>query len=78
MDVVGCGLPLRAGGAGELLDHAGRDNLLSRTFRHHLGAVGVGMGLIADALQASDTVLQRRVVQINDTVFDGVIEPLEP
>ena len=33
---------------GEFLDQRGRDGLLSRTFRHRLGAVGVGLGLIAD------------------------------
>jgi len=60
------------------LDHGRRDSLLPRAFRRRLGAVGIGLGLIANALQAGDTVLQRRVVQIGDTVFDGVIEPLEP
>ena len=45
---------------------------------HRLGALGVGLGLIADGLQAGDAVLQRRVVQIGDAVLDGVVEPLEP
>ena len=67
-----------AGGPGEFLDHGGRDRLLARAFRHRLGAVGVGLGLIADRLQAGDALLQRRVVQVGDADLDGVIEPLEP
>ena len=66
-----------AGRPGELLDHGGRDCLLPRAFRHRLCALGVGLGLIADRLQASDALLQRRVVQVGDTGLDGVIEPLE-
>ena len=42
------------------------------------GAVGVGLGLIADGLEAGDAVLEGRVVQVGDAVFDGVVEALEP
>ena len=63
---------------GELLDHRGRDRLLPGAFHHRVGALGVGLGLIADRLQAGDALLQRRVVQIGDAGLDGVIEPLEP
>ncbi len=67
-----------AGGSGEFLDHGGRDRLLPGAFRHRLGAVGVGLGLIANGLQAGDALLQGRVVQVRDAGLDGVIEPLEP
>ncbi len=67
-----------AGGSGEFLDHGGRDRLLPRAFRHRLGAVGVGLGLIADCLQAGNALLQGRVVQVGDAGLDGVIEPLQP
>jgi hypothetical protein len=36
------------GVTGELLDHGGRDSLLSRAFGHRLGAVGIGLGPIAE------------------------------
>jgi len=44
-----------SGGPGECLDHGGRDRLLPRAFRHRLGAVGIGLGLIAYGLEAGDT-----------------------
>jgi len=67
-----------SGGLGEFLDHSGGDCLLPRTFRHRLGAVGVGLGLVAYRLQTGDAFLQGRVVQIGDASLDGVIEPLQP
>ncbi|MEZ5688433.1 MAG: hypothetical protein R3E21_06565 [Caenibius sp.] len=39
--------------------------------------VGVGLGLIANSLEAVDAVFQCRVVQIGNACFDSVIEPLE-
>ena len=67
-----------AGGAGEFFDHGRRDRLLPRAFRHRLGTFGVGLRLIADGLEASYAILERRVVQIGDAGLDGVIKPLEP
>jgi hypothetical protein len=67
-----------AGTPGEFLDHRGRDRLLPRAFRHRLGAVGIGLGLIADRFQAHDALLQRRVFQAGDAALDGVVQPLEP
>ena len=67
-----------AGGCHEFLDHGGRDRLLAHAFGHRLGAVGVGLGLVADGFQAGDALLQGRVVQVGNTAFDGVVEALEP
>jgi hypothetical protein len=39
-----------SGGSGEFLDHGGRDRLVTRALRQRLGAIGVGLGLIADGL----------------------------
>jgi hypothetical protein len=47
-----------ARGSGERLNDGGRDRLLPHTLCHRLGAVGVGPGLIAVALQAGDVLLQ--------------------
>ncbi|MGE4340217.1 MAG: hypothetical protein AB7E55_30330 [Pigmentiphaga sp.] len=66
-----------AGGCGELAQHLRRDGRLARVLEHGLRPVGVGLGLIADGLEAVDTIFQSRVVQIGNTCFDGVIEPLE-
>ncbi|WP_245439454.1 hypothetical protein [Aminobacter sp. MSH1] len=46
-------------------------------FEQGLRPIGVGPRLIAENLQASDPLLQRRVVQIGNARLDGVIEPLE-
>ncbi|WGJ15143.1 hypothetical protein QEV83_02210 [Methylocapsa sp. D3K7] len=67
-----------AGRPRKLLDHGGRDCLLPRAFRHGLGVIGVGLGLIADRLEDGDSLLERRIVQIGDAGLDGVIEPLQP
>ena len=45
--------------------------------KHGLGALGVGLRLIADGLEAVDAVLERRVVQVGDARLDGVVEALE-
>ncbi len=42
-----------------------------------LSALGVGLGLIADGLQAGDALLHRRVVQVSDPGLDGIIERFE-
>ncbi len=60
-------------GPGELLDHRGRDRLLPCALRHRLGTLGVYLGLIADCLQASDALLQRRIVQVGDAGFGGFV-----
>ena len=44
---------------------------------HRPGALGAGLSVIADGLEAVDAVLERRIVQIGDARFDGVIEALE-
>ena len=64
-----------AGRTGELLDHGRRDCLLPRAFRHRLGALGVGLGLISNRRQAADALLQRRVAQVSYAGLDRVIEP---
>ena len=50
---------------------------MAGTFEQRLRPVGIGPGLIAENLEASDALLERRVVQISHARFDGVIEPLE-
>jgi hypothetical protein len=65
-----------AGSPGEPLHHRGRDRLLPYTLGQRLGAVGVGLGLIAYDLQASDALFQCGVFQIGDSGLDGIIEPL--
>ena len=64
-------------GFGEGADHLRGDGLGSRVVEHGLGALGIGLRLIADGLEAVDTVLERRVVQVGDTRLDGVVEALE-
>ena len=51
--------------------------MLPDVLQHGRGALGVGLRLIADRLQAGDALLQRRVVQVGDAGLDGVVEPLE-
>jgi hypothetical protein len=46
-----------AGGPSEFLNHGGRDRLLPGAFRQRLGAVGIGLGLIAYRLQSGDALL---------------------
>jgi hypothetical protein len=67
-----------AGGSCEFLDHGRRDRLLACAFGHRLGAVGVGLGLVADSFQGGDALLQGRVIKVGDTAFDGVVKALEP
>jgi hypothetical protein len=66
------------GGCSEFLDHGGRDRPLARALSHRVGAIGVGLGLVADGVQADDALLERRIVQVGDAGLDGVIEPLQP
>jgi hypothetical protein len=42
-----------------------------------LGALGIGLGLITDGLEAVDAILERRIVQVGNTRLDGVIKALE-
>ncbi len=50
---------------------------MAGAFEQRLRPVGIGPRLIADDLEAGDTLLERRVVQIGNARLDGVIEPLE-
>ena len=65
-------------GPGESLDHCGVIACWLDAFQHRGGALGVGLRLVADRLEACDALLQRRVVEIGDAGLDGVIEPLQP
>ncbi|WP_233141385.1 hypothetical protein [Haematobacter missouriensis] len=58
-------------------DHCGAKGAVTRAFKHSLRTVGVGPGLIADHLEASYPLLERRVVQIGNTGLDGIVEALE-
>ncbi len=54
----------------------GRDGR-SDPFKGTLGPLRIGVGLFADGLQLGNAVLQHRVGEIGDAIFDGVVEPLE-
>jgi hypothetical protein len=58
-------------------DHCGTERAVAGAFEQCLSAVGVNPGLIAENLEAGNTLLECRVVQIGNTRLDGVIEPLE-
>jgi hypothetical protein len=62
---------------GEFAQHLRRDRLVPRVLKHGLGAFGIGLRLIADCLEAVDTILERRVIQAGYTRLDGVVEALE-
>ncbi|WP_303385064.1 hypothetical protein [Paracoccus sp. (in: a-proteobacteria)] len=62
---------------GEAPDHRGTEGAVAGAFKQRLCAVGVGPRLIADDLEAGDTLLERRVVQIGNARLDGVVEALE-
>jgi hypothetical protein len=47
-------------------------------FEHGGRSFRLGLRLIADRFEAGDAVLERRVVQIGNAAFDGVVKPLEP
>jgi hypothetical protein len=63
-------------GFGEGAHHLRSNGIVAGVFKHGLGALGIGLRLIADGLQAVDTVLKRRIVQVGDARLDGVIEAL--
>jgi hypothetical protein len=63
-------------GFGEGAHHLRGNGLAAGVFKHGLGALGIGLRLIADGLQAVDAVLERRVVQVGDACLDGVVEAL--
>ena len=50
-------------GFGEGAHHLRGNGLAAGVLKHGLGALGIGLRLIADGLQAVDTVFERRVVQ---------------
>ncbi len=64
-----------AGGAGGLAQHGQRHGFLPRVLEHGPGPAGIGPGLIADGLEAFDTIFPRRVVQI--ACLDSIMEVLE-
>jgi hypothetical protein len=64
-------------GFGEGAHHLRGDGLAAGVLKHGLGALGSRLRLIADGLEAVDTVLERRVVQVGDACLDGVVEALE-
>ncbi|MDD2876268.1 MAG: hypothetical protein PHT60_03460 [Acidiphilium sp.] len=66
-----------ARGFGEGAHHLRSNGLAAGVLKHGLGALGIGLRLIADGLEAVDAVLERRVVQVGDTRLDGVVEALE-
>mgnify|MGYP001153125941 CR=1 FL=1 len=66
-----------AGGLGEGADHLGGDGLGAGGVEHGLGALGVGLGLIADSLEAVNAVFERRVVNVGHARLDGIVEALE-
>lgn len=65
-------------GFGEGAHHLRSNGLAAGVLKHGLGALGIGLRLIADGLQAVDAVLKRRVADIGHSGFDGVVEALEP
>ncbi len=62
-------------GFGEGAHHLGGNGIIAGVFKHGLGALGIGLRLIADGLETVDTVLERRVVQVGDARLDGVVDP---
>jgi hypothetical protein len=62
---------------GEGAHHLRGDGLAAGVLKHGLGALGIGLRLIADGFQAIDAVLERRVVQVGNARLDGVVEALE-
>ena len=61
-------------GFGEGAHHLRRNGLAAGVLKHGLGALRIGLRLIADGLEAVDTVLERRVVQVGDARLDGVVD----
>jgi len=64
-------------GFGEGAHHLRGNGIIAGVFEHGLGALGIGLRLIPDGLQAVDAVFERWVVQIGDARLDGVVEALE-
>ncbi|UPG71713.1 hypothetical protein MVG78_14320 [Roseomonas gilardii subsp. gilardii] len=62
---------------GETFDHCRADGVVGRAVEQRLCPVSIGPRLIADDLEAGDTLLERRVVQIGHARLDSVVEPLE-
>ena len=53
-------------GFGEVAHHLRGNGLAAGVLKHGLGALGIGLRLIADGLEAVDAVLERRVVEFGD------------
>ena len=66
-----------SGGVGEPAEHLRRESLMGSAFEHGLRPQGIGLSLIPSHLEADNTVLQRRIVQIGHTRLDRIIEPLQ-
>ncbi len=65
-----------AGLAGEGFERLRRD-ARPEPIERALGPLCVGAGLIADGLQLGHTLLEHRIGDISDSVFDGVVEALQ-
>ncbi|WP_369523255.1 hypothetical protein [Brucella anthropi] len=63
--------------AGKSFDHRGADGTVTGAVEQGLRSVGIGSRLIADDLEASDALFERRVVEIGYARLDGVVKPLE-
>ena len=65
-------------GLGEGAHHLRGNGVAAGFFKHGLGALGIGLRLIADGLEALDAILERRVADIGHSGFNCVVEALEP
>ncbi|WP_242922486.1 hypothetical protein [Caulobacter sp. CCUG 60055] len=66
-----------AGCLGEGADHLRGDGLGAGVVEHGLGALGIGLRLIADSLQAVDAVFQGRIVDVGHARLNGVVEAFQ-
>ncbi|MBR1138978.1 MAG: hypothetical protein ACR65X_07190 [Methylocystis sp.] len=66
-----------AGGLGEGADHLRGNGLGTGGVEHGLGALGIGLGLVPDGLEAVDAVFQGRIVDAGHARLNGVVEALE-
>ncbi|MFS3137169.1 hypothetical protein ACLRDC_17670 [Gluconacetobacter sacchari] len=66
-----------AGCLGEGADHLRGDGLGAGVVEHGLGALGIGLRLIAGSLQAVDAVFQGRIVDVGHARLNGVVEAFQ-
>ena len=65
-------------GFGEGAHHLRGNGLAAGVFKHGLGALGIGLRLIADGLQAVDAVLERRIADIRKRLLQVLTELRDP